>query len=227
MAKKQEQELEELKEQDSDVEEVEEEATSKGTPSNDFKNIVITECNRIIDQYIEICKSNNDEAFLKALDNPDKTKENCVNHIMNNLTKKRIYGGADSLMYEFIHEYYVDNFTEVKDNWSNFMRNPSAISNNSPKAAKPTMKDIEEGYQALSNEDKNRIYLEQLHKAEEEARKKALEKIKADEAKRKEKEKELAAKKKAEEARKKAEIEAKKEVEKNSGGFSQMSLFDL
>lgn len=216
MAKKE--KIDELENEELEDEE-QEETPSKETPSNDFKNIVITECNRIIDQYIEICKSNNDEAFLKALDNPDKTKDNCVNHIMNNLTAKRIYGGADSLMYEFIHEYYVDNFTEVKDNWSNFMRAPSGSGSNNRKAAKPTMKDIEEGYNALSNEDKNRIYLEQLHKAEEEARKKALEKIKAEEAKRKEKEKELAAKKKAEE-------QAKKEAEKNSG-FSQMSLFDL
>ena len=218
---------EKLEELENEEEEAEETTPAASTPSNDFKKLVVTECTRIIDQYIEICKGNNDTAFIEALDNPDKTKENCVNHIMNNLTSKRIYGGADSLMYEFIHEYYVDKFTEVKDEWSKFMRNPSAIGNNKPKARKPTMKDIEEGYQALSNEDKNRIYLEQLHKAEEEARKKALEKIKADEAKRKEKEKELAAKKKAEEARKKAEIEAKKEAEKNSGGFSQMSLFDL
>ena len=212
--------LEELKNEEVEDEETEEETPVANTPSNDFKDIVIKECNRIIDSYIEICKSNNDTAFIEALNNPDKTKESCVNHIMNNLTKKRIYGGADSVMYEYIHEYYVDKFTEVKDEWSKFMRNPSAISNNKPKATKPTMKDIEEGYQALSNEDKNRIYLEQLKKAEEEARKKALEKIKADEAKRKEKEKELAAKKKAEE-------QAKKEAEKNNGGFSQMSLFDL
>ena len=55
---------------------------------------------------------------------------------MNNLTKKRIYGGADSVMYEYIHEYYVDKFTDVKDEWSKFMRNPSAIGNNKPKKAK-------------------------------------------------------------------------------------------
>lgn len=215
--------LEELENEEVEDEETEEETPVANTPSNDFKDIVIKECNRIIDSYIEICKGNNDTAFIEALNNPDKTKESCVNHIMNNLTKKRIYGGADSVMYEYIHEYYVDKFTEVKDDWSKWMRTPSGNTGSStPKKAKLTMKDIEEGYNALSNEDKNRIYLEQLAKYEEEAKKKALEKIKADEAKRKEKE--LAAKKKAEEQAKKEAERKRKEEEANAplGG-----LFDL
>lgn len=209
------------------VEEVEEETEqaeeTTPTPTNDFKNIVIKECERIIDDYIEICKGNKDTAFLEALENPKKEKKYCVNHIMNNLAKKRIYGGADSLMYEYIHEYYVDKFEEVNDNWSNLMRSPSGGST-TPKKAKPTLKDIEEGYNALSNEEKNRIYLEQLAKYEEEAKKKALEKIKADEAKKKEKEKELAAKKKAEEQAKKEAERKRKEEEANEplGG-----MFDL
>lgn len=216
MAKKKE-ELEELEEEEVETEEVEQ------ATSNDFKDVVIKECERIIDQYIEICKTNNDTPFIEALDNPDKEKKYCVNHIMNNLTKKRIYGGADSVMYEYIHEYYVDDFKEVKDYWSNLMRSPSGGST-TPKKAKPTLKDIEEGYNALSNEEKNRIYLEQLAKYEEEAKKKALEKIKADEAKKKEKEKELAAKKKAEEQAKKEAEKKRKEEEANEplGG-----MFDL
>lgn len=211
--------LEELEEEEQETEQVE-----NNQPQNDFKSVVTKECERIINNYVEICRQNNDEAFLKALDNPDKTKEYCINHIMNNITSKRIYGGDCSLMYEYIHEYYVDKFTEVKDNWSKFMRTPSSGGSTTKKAAKPTLKDIEEGYNALSNEEKNRIYLEQLAKYEEEAKKKALEKIKADEAKRKEKEKELAAKKKAEEQAKKEAEKKRKEEEANEplGG-----MFDL
>ena len=211
--------LEELEEEEQETEQVE-----NNQPQNDFKSVVTKECERIINNYVEICRQNNDEAFLKALDNPDKTKAYCINHIMNNITSKRIYGGDDSLMYEYIHEYYVDKFTEVKDNWSKFMRVPSSGGSTTKKAAKPTLKDIEEGYNALSNEEKNRIYLEQLAKYEEEAKKKALEKIKADEAKRKEKEKELAAKKKAEEQAKKEAEKKRKEEEANEplGG-----MFDL
>lgn len=192
---------EKLEELENEEEEAEETTPAASTPSNDFKNIVVTECTRIIDQYIEICKSNNDEAFLKALDNPDKTKENCVNHIMNNLTSKRIYGGADSLMYEFIHEYYVDEFTEVKDEWSKFMRNPSAIGNNKSKKAK-------------DEKTTNDVDIEKI-KRDAVAEYKAAEKAKKEEqAKLKEEEK---AKKEAE-AKKKAESEANEPL----GG-----LFDL
>lgn len=215
--------LEEL-EEDVEEEETEQSEESSSAASTDFKSVVIKECERIIDKYIEICKSNNDTVFLEKLDDPDKEKKYCVNHIMNNLTKKRIYGGADSVMYEYIHEYYVDDFKEVKDNWSAFMRTPSSGGSTTTKKTKPTLKDIEEGYNALSNEEKNRIYLEQLAKYEEEAKKKALEKIKADEAKKKEKEKELAAKKKAE-AEAKAEAERKRKEEEANEPLGGM--FDL
>lgn len=183
--------LEEL--ENEDEEEVEEETTpAASTPSNDFKNIVVTECTRIIDQYIEICKGNNDTAFIEALDNPDKTKENCVNHIMNNLTSKRIYGGADSVMYEFIHEYYVDKFTEVKDEWSKYMRNPSAISNNKPKKAKEE--------KSTNDVDIEKIKRDAVaeYKAAEKAKKEEQARLKEEEKKRKEEEAKANAEKESE-----------------------------
>ena len=202
MAKKE--KIDELENEELEDEE-QEETTSKETPSNDFKNIVITECNRIIDQYIEICKSNNDEAFLKALDNPDKTKDNCVNHIMNNLTKKRIYGGADSLMYEFIHEYYVDNFTEVKDNWSNFIRTPSGSGSNKKvdeaairdKAFKEAKKQFEAERGKLDVESIRKQAIAD-YKAEEKAKKEEAARLKEEEKKRKEAEAKANAEKESE-----------------------------
>lgn len=210
MAKKE--KIDELENEELEDEE-QEETPSKETPSNDFKNIVITECNRIIDQYIEICKSNNDEAFLKALDNQDKTKDNCVNHIMNNLTAKRIYGGADSLMYEFIHEYYVDNFTEVKDNWSNFMRTPSGSGSNK-KVDETAIRD------KAFKEAKKQFEAERGKLDVESIRKKAIADYKAEEKAKKE---EVARLKEEEKKRKEAEAKANAEKESETLG----GLFDL
>ena len=196
----------ELENEEIEVEEQEEETTSKGTPSNDFKNVVITECNRIIDQYIEICKGNNDEAFIKALENSDKTKENCVNHIMNNLTKKRIYGGADSLMYEFIHEYYVDNFTEVKDNWSMYLRGASNTT---------TKKKKEETSENAADTPKVDV---------EAIKKEAIKEYKEQEAKKKE---EAKAKAEAEKEAKRKALEETKKKEEEEANQNLGGLFDL
>ncbi len=185
----------------------------------EFKQIVIDECKRIIGNYIDLVKSkNDDEMFLKGLDNPDKSEEECINYIMNNLVDQRIYGGDDKIMYPYIHDYYVDTFdddSKLKDKWSDMIRSGSS-GRTTTVAAKPTEKDILEAYDALGNEKKNEIYQEQLKKAQEEAYKKAQAKIKEDEKKAKEK-----AKQKAD-----AEKKAKEEALQNGAG-SQMSLFDL
>lgn len=213
---------EKLEELEEDVEEEkteQSEETSSAAP-NDFKDVVIKECERIIDQYIEICKSNNDTAFLEKLDDPDKEKKYCVNHIMNNLTKKRIYGGADSLMYEYIHEYYVDNFTEVKDNWSNFMRTPSS-GGSSKKVDEAAIRD------KAFKEAKKQFEAEYGKIDVESIRKKAIADYKAEEKAKKEEQARLKeeAKAKAEaekEEKRKALEEAKKQEESSLGG-----LFDL
>lgn len=199
MAKEKE-ELEELEEEEVETEQSEE---SNSTTSNDFKDVVIKECERIIDQYIEICKANNDTPFIEALDNPDKEKKYCVNHIMNNLTKKRIYGGADSVMYEYIHEYYVDDFKEVKDNWSNFVRTPSSGGSTKKvdeaaikdKAFKEAKKQLEAEYGKIDVESIRKKAVAD-YKAEEKAKKEEAARLKEEEKKRKEEEE---AKRKAEE----------------------------
>lgn len=218
---------EELLQEEFDEEEMEEENENESgneapAPSqNSPKDIIIKECTRIIEQYINLAQANNDEFFIKALENTNKTTESCSNHIMNNLVKKQIFGGSDSLMYEYIHEYYVDNFTEVEDNWSNQIRTGSSAS------VQLTDKQIAEKYQALSNEEKNEIYLKQLKACETDMKYKAQEELRKKEEKRKAKEKELAEKKKAEElARKEADKKAKEEALKN-GAREQVSLFDL
>lgn len=215
--------LEEL-EEDVEEEETEQSEESNSAASTDFKSVVIKECERIIDQYIEICKSNNDEAFLKALDNPDKTKDNCVNHIMNNLTKKRIYGGADSVMYEYIHEYYVDDFKEVKDNWSTFMRTPSSGGSTKKvdeaairdKAFKEAKKQFEAEHGKIDVEAIRKKAIAD-YKAEEKAKKEEQARLK-EEAKAKAEAEKEAKRKAMEEAKKKEEEEANQ----NLGG-----LFDL
>lgn len=193
----------------------------------EFKQIVIDECKRIIGNYIDLVKSkNDDEMFLKGLDNPDKNEEECINYIMNNLVDQRIYGGDDKIMYPYIHDYYVDTFeddSKLKDKWSNMITGGRTTT----VAAKPTEKEILEAYDALGNEKKNEIYQEQLKKAQEEAYKKAQAKIKEDEKKAKEKAKQKAEEeKKAKKEKADAEKKAKEEALQNGAG-SQMSLFDL
>lgn len=186
---------------------------SKSTTANDFKDVVIKECERIIDQYIEICKSNNDTAFLEKLDDPDKEKKYCVNHIMNNLTQKRIYGGADSVMYEYIHEYYVDDFKEVKDNWSTFMRTPSS-GGSTKKVDEAAIRD------KAFKEAKKQFEAEHGKIDVEAIRKKAIADYKAEEKAKKEE-----AKAKAEAEKQKALEEAKRKEQEESEMLGGM--FDL
>ena len=183
----------------------------------DIKQIVIDTCKGVIKDYKELMKNSNDEMLLKGFEDDSKNEDECVNYIMNNLVEQKIFGGRDSVMYPYIHDYYVDDLdlSKLQDNWSSQMRGgnsgqPTRV------VQKPTQKDILEAYDALGNDKKNEIYQEQLKRAEEEAYKKAQAKIKADEQKAKEK-----AKQKAEEE-KKAQDEALK-----NGASKQMSLFDF
>ena len=208
-------ENEEVEDEEVEDEETEEETQAANTPSNDFKDIVIKECNRIIDSYIEICKGNNDTAFIEALNNPDKTKESCVNHIMNNLTKKRIYGGADSVMYEYIHEYYVDKFTEVKDDWSKWMRTPSGNTGSSKKVDENKIK------AAALKEAKKQLEAEYGKMDVESIKKQAIAEFKISEKAKKEEQARL---KEEEKKRKEEEAKAKEKAESNE---SLGGLFDL
>lgn len=186
--------------------------------NKDYEKIVIDECTRIIIQYIEICKANNDTPFIEALSNPEKATKYCINHIMNNLTKKRTMGGADSLMYEYIHEYYVDSFTEVEDHWSSLIGNGGT--NQSNKSNQSNEKNIDvEKIKAEAKEEALKSMAKEIEKAKNKAvleYKEEQKRIKAEEA----------AKKKAElEAKVKAKEEAKKKAEASKP--KQTSLFDF
>lgn len=213
---------EKLEELEEDVEEetTEQSEESNSAASTDFKSVVIKECERIIDQYIEICKSNNDTVFLEKLDDPDKEKKYCVNHIMNNLTKKRIYGGADSVMYEYIHEYYVDGFKEVKDNWSTFMRTP-ASGGSTKKVDEAAIRD------KAFKEAKKQFEAEHGKIDVDAIRKKAIADYKAEEKVKKEEQARLKeeAKAKAEAEKQKALEEAKRKEQEESEMLGGM--FDL
>ena len=200
-----------------------EDADSKTVKTPDFKQIVIDTCKGVINDYKEQMKNSNDIKLLEGFNDELKNEDECVNYIMNQLTQQRIFGGRDSLMYPYIHDYYVDDLDKslLADNWSAHIRNgggqPTRV------VQKPTEKDILEAYDALGNEKKNEIYQQQLKRAEEEAYKKAQAKIKAEEEKAKEK-----AKLKAEAEKQKREEEKKaKEEALKSGAAEQMSLFDF
>lgn len=232
--KKTDKELEELEEMEEDekVEENDSSSNSTSTESKEksFKDIVIETTGRIVDRYIEMVKSKGtDDAFLRGLENENKKKEECINYVMNNLTEQRIFGGDDSLMYPYIHDYYVDALLkdeQVKDNWSNHIRNTPAPSKGGAKAQAK-----EDAKNKITEEQKQKFYEEALEEAKREAKIKAEEKIKEQERIRKEKEKELAEKKKAEElAKKEAEKIAKEKAKEDAlknGAAKQMSLFDL
>lgn len=214
MAKEQEELLEE------EVEETEQVESNK---TKDSKTIVIDTCKGIIQDYKELMKNSNDTKLLEGFENELKNEDECINYVMNNLVEQRIFGGRDSLMYPYIHDYYVDDLPKDKliDKWSNHINGGG--SGQQVRVQKPTMKDIIEAYDGLSNDKKTEIYLEQLKRAEEEAYKKAQAKIKADEEKAKEK-----AKLKAEAEKQKREEEKKaKEEALKSGAAEQMSLFDF
>lgn len=217
MAKKKNEEL--LEEEIENVEEEQKEESTTETKEKTFKDIVIETTGGIIDRYIEIVKSKGtDDAFLRGLENENKKKEECINYVMNNLTEQRIFGGDDSLMYPYIHDYYVDALLkddQVKDNWSINIRNNPAPSKGGAKA-----KAKEEAKNKITEEQKQKYYEEALEEAKREAKFKAEEDFKKAEAKRKEKEK----------ARKEAEAKAKEEAKakaKSEGAAEQMSLFDI
>lgn len=219
-------ELLEDEEATEEVEKVENESKANSTPG--FKDIVITECKRTINQYKELMANSDDWKLLEGFNNPNKNDDECVNHIMNNLTKKRIYGGADSLMYEYIHEYYVDDLKEeqLKDNWSSCLRPTGAPSTPGPKAQAK-----EDAKNKITEEQKQKFYEEALEEAKREAKFKAEEDFKKAEAKRKEKEKEQERIRKQKELEKKKAEEEKKakalEEAKQSGAAEQMSIFDF
>lgn len=223
-------EKEELLE-DEEIDETEEETTTprKGSIDSkkptDFKKMVIDTVKGIIADYKELMKNSEDEILLKGFEDETRSEEECVNYIMNNLVKENIFCGKDSLMYPYIHDYYVDDLDKslLLDNWSANIRSMGGSGQQQVRVQKPTQKDILEAYDALDNEKKNEIYQEQLKRAEEEAFKKAQAKIKADEEKAKEKAK---LKAEAEKKKKEEEKKAKEEALKN-GAAEQMSLFDF
>ena len=223
-------EKEELLE-DEEIDATEEETTTprKGSLDSkkpvDFKKMVIDTVKGIIADYKELMKNSEDEILLKGFEDETRSEEECVNYIMNNLVKENIFCGKDSLMYPYIHDYYVDDLDKslLLDNWSSQIRGMGGSGQQQVRVQKPTQKDILEAYDALDNEKKNEIYQEQLKRAEEEAFKKAQAKIKADEEKAKEKAK---LKAEAEKKKKEEEKKAKEEALKN-GAAEQMSLFDF
>lgn len=195
-------ELDELQE-----EEVKEEDTKADT-RKDMKQIVIDTCTGIIERYKAMMVEKNDDPFFIAnLDNEKKTVEECINYIMNNLVAQRIYGGDDSIMYPYIHDYYVDEgHVKYGDNWSNQIGNGS----NRSQKAEPK----------LTEEQKKKL----MEKAEQEFIQEQKRKLEAQEKERIKKEKEKEQKRKEQEALKKA-----KEFEeaKANGGGAQTSLFDF
>ena len=223
-------EKEELLE-DEEIEETEEETTTprKGSIDSkkptDFKKLVIDTVKGIIADYKELMKNSEDEILLKGFEDETRSEDECVNYIMNNLVKENIFCGKDSLMYPYIHDYYVDDLDNslLLDNWSSQIRGMGGSGQQQVRVQKPTQKDILEAYDALDNDKKNEIYQEQLKRAEEEAFKKAQAKIKAEEEKAKEKAK---LKAEAEKKKKEEEKKAKEEALKN-GAAEQMSLFDF
>lgn len=195
-------ELDELQEEESEAD------NSKTDNRKEFKQIVIDTCTGIIERYKAMMVEKNDDPFFIAnLDNEKKTVEECINYIMNNLVAQRIYGGEDSIMWPYIHDYYVDE-GKVKygDNWSN------QIGNGSNRSQKAEPKLTEEQKKKLMEKAEQEFIQEQKRKLEE----KEKERIK--------KEKEKEQKRKEQEALKKAKDF---EEAKANGGGAQTSLFDF
>lgn len=211
---------------EEEVEETESETNENvSTPStSDLKQIVITEMTRIINKYRDDQFAKNEDVSLMEGMNKKKDINNVINHIMNNLTAKRIMGGDDSITYEYIHEYYVDNFDVVEDKWSQYMRAPGG---NSQPPKELSDKEIAKRYAEIPNDIKNEMYQKALEEAERAAKFKAEEEIRKREEKRKAKEKELAEKKKTEElAKKEAEKKVREEAIKQ-GAYEQIDIFGM
>lgn len=210
---------------DEKIDELEETKSKKENASSSiasFKEIAITEMTRIVKVYREKMFESGDTALIDGM-NKKTDINNVVNHIMNNLTAKRIWGGSDESVYEYIHEYYVDKFDVVEDNWSSFLR-PVADNFVKPKNAKQKARTEER--EKITDEMRTQFYEEALKNAQEAARLKAEAKVKADEEKRKAKEK---AQKEAEKAKKEAEKEEKAKLKalEESKKPKQISLFDF
>lgn len=206
-------ENEELEQEEESTNE-DEETTTEETPKEttpSFKGIVIKECKRIIAQYKKLMADSDDWKLKLGFEDNSKSEDECVNHIMNCLVSKRIYGGADELMYEYIHEYYVDSI-KAGDNWSDRI-------NNNRGQQQPKVE--------LTEEQKAKL----LKKAEEDFLREQTRKLEEEERKRVEKEKEKLRKQKEREAEKETQkiIEKHKAIEeaKANGGGEQMSIFDF
>ena len=200
--------------EDHTDEEVEETETKAEPQEKDFMTIVKETVKGVIEDYAGMARMAKDDYFLIGYENPKKNIDECINYVMNNLTKQRIYGGRDSLMYPFIHDYYVDEIKPelLKDNWSMYLRNPSGN-------AKPKAELTEEQKAKLMKKAEEEFILEEKRRLQEEE-KKRLEKEKARLQKQKEREKEKEIQKAIEEQK------AKEEAKKN-GAAEQMSLFDI
>lgn len=217
-------ELEELEEDYSqfddtpnDDEDIEEETETKEEQpqQKDYLTIVKETVKGVIEDYVVLAQRSKDEFFLIGYENPKKNVDECINYVMNNLTKERIYGGRDSLMYPYIHDYYVDDIKEelLKDNWSSYLRNPNTST------PKPKAELTEEQKEKLMKKAEEEFILEQKRILQEQEKKK-LEKEKARLQKQKEREAEKEIQKAIEEQK------AKEEAKKNGAG-EQMSLFDF
>lgn len=178
--------------------EEEEAVENTASESNDFKSLVIKEMTRIINKYREIKFERNDDPALIEGMNKKTEIINVVNHIMNNLTKRRIMCGSDETTYEYIHEYYVDKFDVVEDSWSKYIRNEAPTTPSPKQVAK------DEAKSKITEEQKQKFYEEALEEAKRAAKFKAEEDLRKAEAKRKEKEKK---KKEALELKRKEEME--------------------
>lgn len=201
----------------NDDENIEEETETKEEQpqQKDYLTIVKETVTGVIEDYARLAKTANDEFFLIGYENTKKNVDECINYVMNNLTQKRIYGGRDSLMYPYIHDYYVDDIKEelLKDNWSSYLRNPNTS------APKPKAELTEEQKEKLMKKAEEEFIVEQKRRLQEEEKKKQeREKARLEKQKEREKEKEI---------QKAIEEQKAKEEAKKNGAVEQMSIFDL
>ena len=211
-----EEDFSQYEETENEDEELEETETKEEQPQQkDYLTIVKETVTGVIEDYARLAKTANDEFFLIGYENTKKNVDECINYVMNNLTQKRIYGGRDSLMYPYIHDYYVDDIKEelLKDNWSSYLRNPNTS------APKPKVELTEEQKEKLMKKAEEEFILEQKRILQEQEKKKQeREKARLEKQKEREKEKEI---------QKAIEEQKAKEEAKKNGAVEQMSIFDL
>lgn len=190
-----------MEELELEEKEEEQEESSSNNNSKSYKEQVIDFVKSLIEKYKNMMiEKNDDQYFLANLDNEKKSEDECVNYVMNDLTSKRIMMGDDSIIYNLIHDYYVDS-VQAGDNWSQYL----GRGNNATPTPK---KELTEEQKKKLQERAETEFLEEQKRKLEEAEKKRIEKEKEKERIRKEKE-----------AQKKAQEEANKP--------KQMSLFDI